>query len=165
MVSTNLCKRHWSPLSVWLEEALMHSMFMIKKKKYTHALNACHEQDFTLLGKDTFYFLKRCFLFLMFCLYSFGFYLRYIPVYRLRKWHLLCDLNQFTWLLWFSSSRSFKWDCSFSNTFSASKIFGFYVTAIVPHISSSVHFRISSKESSVSRAIIKYLVPQHLLCT
>lgn len=37
----------------------MHSMFMIKKKNTAHALNACHEQDFTLLGKDTFSFLKK----------------------------------------------------------------------------------------------------------
>lgn len=61
----------------------MHSMFMIKKNT-THALNACHEGEFTLLGKDKFYFLKRRFLFFMFCLYSFGFYLRYMvqgPIY------------------------------------------------------------------------------------
>ena len=111
VVSTNLCKRHWSPLSVWLEEALTHSMFMIKntkkKKKKIHALNTSWETRL-FLGKGKFYFLKRCFLFLIFFLYRFGSHLRIIPVWGPGKWPLVCDLNQFTWLLWTSSFMSLK---------------------------------------------------------
>lgn len=46
----------------------MHSMFMIKKIKQTiHALNTCHEEDITLLGKDKFLSFKEViFIFLFF---------------------------------------------------------------------------------------------------
>lgn len=44
----------------------MHSMFMIKNKQTIHALNACHEEDFTLQRKDEFYFLRDASIFNVF---------------------------------------------------------------------------------------------------